>query len=72
VKRLSERAGNSREGSDSLETINHILDAQAGAPLRHQPLVAAAFGNRKAGHSLAPWSRSSDGAPGFVSSRSYS
>jgi hypothetical protein len=28
------------------------IDYQAGAPLRHHPLRAAAFGERKAGHSF--------------------
>jgi hypothetical protein len=43
------------------------IDDQAGAPLRHHPLRAAAFSDRKAGHSLTRWSRSSDGTPGMVS-----
>jgi hypothetical protein len=30
------------------------IDDQAGAPLRHHPLRAAAFGERKAGHSFTP------------------
>src|SRR6266850_650612 len=43
------------------------IDDQARAPLRYHPLRAAAFGDRKAGHSFTPCSRSSDGTPGLVS-----
>jgi hypothetical protein len=43
------------------------IDDQAGAPLRHQTLRAAGFGDLKAGHSFNHWSTSSDGTPRLVS-----
>jgi hypothetical protein len=43
------------------------IDDQAGAPLRHQTLRAAGFGDLKAGHSFNHWSTGSDGTPGLVS-----
>ena len=43
------------------------IDDQAGAPLRHQTLRAAGFGDLKAGHSFNHGSTGSDGTPGLVS-----
>src|SRR5258708_2428050 len=43
------------------------IDDQAGAPLQHQTLRAAGFGDLKAGHSFNHWSTGSDATPGLVS-----
>jgi hypothetical protein len=55
-----------KRGSDSFRPVTTLwtpwLAAQTSAA------SSAGVRNRKAGHSLAPWSRSSDDAPGFVSS----
>jgi len=43
------------------------IDDQAGAPLQHQTVRAAGFGDSKAGHSFNHWSTGSDATPGLVS-----
>ena len=43
------------------------IDNQAGAPLQHHTLRAAALGDMKAGHSFNHWSKSSDDTPGLAS-----